>query len=95
MSSLGMAPQLIAAKALPARTPSSWMARATSSLPDPDGPHSMTEAFDRATRRIISRSWLTAGLLPMINASSAALLPLFCPTSVIFVSMAPPMAPFR
>ena len=66
-----MAPQLIAVKALSDRTPSSWMARATSSLPDPDGPQSSTEAFERATRRIISRSRSTAGLCPMISVSSA------------------------
>jgi hypothetical protein len=41
--------------------PSSWIARATSSLPEPDGPQSITEAFERATRRIISRSRQVAG----------------------------------
>ncbi|MGV3731141.1 MAG: hypothetical protein ACO1NN_10330 [Sphingopyxis sp.] len=47
----------------------------------------MTEAFDRATRRIISRSRQAAGLLPIINASSAACS--LCPTDIL-VSIAPP-----
>jgi hypothetical protein len=48
----------------------------------------MTDAFDRATRRIISRRFRTAGLLPMISVSSVPILS--CPTTVIFVSTAPP-----
>src|SRR3990167_3318942 len=67
------------------------MARATSSLPEPDGPQSITEAFERAIRRIISRSRHVASLVPMISASSASLL--FCPT-VISVSTAPPIGAF-
>ncbi|HZG31965.1 MAG TPA: hypothetical protein VEZ59_01755 [Sphingopyxis sp.] len=51
----------------------------------------MTDAFDRATRRIISRSRTVAGLCPMINVSSTAWSP-FRPTSVISVSTAPPGA---
>jgi hypothetical protein len=47
----------------------------------------MTDAFDRATRRIMSRSCAAAALPPMISASSESLL--LCPT-VISVSTAPP-----
>ena len=45
MSSAGMAPQFTATKGMAERGESSWMARATSSLPVPDSPVTSTVAL--------------------------------------------------
>ena len=53
------APQLIAEKALPERTPSSWIARATSSLPVPLSPSMSARASVGATVWMSCRSFGT------------------------------------
>ena len=59
-----MAPQLTATKGCAARVLTSWMARATSSLPVPDSPWISTGAMPRATRSISERSCSMAGDSP-------------------------------
>ena len=57
------------------RADSAWMARATSSLPEPDGPMIMTRLLVGATRSIVWRSWLIADDMPIrSNGLAAALL---------------------
>ena len=60
-----MAPQLTAMKGPLVRALTSWMARATSSLPVPDSPQSSTGAMLRATLSMSERTCSMAGLLPV------------------------------
>ena len=48
-----------------------WMARATTSLPEPDAPQIITDADDRATRFTISRSATIGALVPISMSSMA------------------------
>ena len=56
MSSVGIAPQLIATNGPSRRGPDSWIMRATSSLPVPDSPEMCTGAWLRETFAIIART---------------------------------------
>ena len=61
ISSAGMAPQFTATKGMAARGESSWMARATSSLPVPDSPVRSTVVLVGATLRTWRRTSCSAG----------------------------------
>src|SRR5690606_22878784 len=47
------------------RADSAWIARAASSLPEPDGPITITRLLVGATRSIVWRSWLMAADMPI------------------------------
>jgi hypothetical protein len=58
---------LIAMNGLWLRLLAAWMACATSSLPEPDGPARSTDTSDAATRAIIARNRCMAALVPMMS----------------------------
>ena len=70
ISSAGIAPQLTGTNGPLARAPSSWMVRATSSLPTPDSPAMYTGAWLRATLAKVVRSSVMAGDWPNRRAAT-------------------------
>ncbi len=52
-------------KGPPLRAEWAWMARATSSLPEPDGPMIMTRLLVGATRSMVCLSWFMAADMPI------------------------------
>ena len=67
----GIAPQLTATKGWPARALTSWIARATSSLPVPDSPCTSTGAMLRATFSTRPRTCVIASELPTSRRSGS------------------------
>ena len=57
--------ELTVMKGLLLRDDRAWMARAASSLPDPDGPRIMMRLLVGATRSMVWRSWLMADDMPI------------------------------
>ena len=65
-----MAPQFTGTKGPAARAEDWWMARATSSLPVPDSPVTITGAMLRETLSTSIRTWFMAGEFPTRRAIS-------------------------